>query len=226
MTFTAVGSLTSAENAVSGTSTTFSLTPSTAGDFILVSLANNSQAASAVTSSRVTWTKLTSDFSFTTTSPTMWINHWIGTVNSTGADTVTVTYAGSMGGNNSRFDAREFHSSLGNVALDQTGTVSSAGGTANWATLTPAGSGRLYWGWSEDQGSAVAGSTSGFVYEPDSHSNASGYCLNVSAAYTPVWGDSGMIAGVMVLVREVSAAAFTAAPNRPRGQAVNRASTY
>ena len=48
MTFTAVGSLTSAENAVAGTSTTFALTTTTVGDFILVSLANNSQPASAV----------------------------------------------------------------------------------------------------------------------------------------------------------------------------------
>lgn len=206
MTFTAVGSLQSAENAVAATTTTFSLTPGSTSDFILVSLANNSQPASNVTSTKVAWTKLTADFSMTSTSPTMWINHWIGIPSATGADTVTVTYAASMGGNNSRFDAREFHSSLGNVALDGSpGTVNGAG-TASWATLTPAGPGRLYWGWCEDSGSAVAGGTSGFVYEPDSHSNASGYCLSVSAAYTPVWGDSGMIAGLMVLLKEGAAA--------------------
>jgi hypothetical protein len=221
VTFTAVGSLTSAENAVSATTTTFSLTTTTAGDFILVSLCNNSQPAIAVSSTRVTWYQLTPAFSFASMSPTGQINHWLGRVNSAGSDTVTVTYAASMGGNNSRFDAREFHSSVGNVVVDAVGTVSGAG-TANWATLTPTGAPggpRMYWGWAEDSGSGVAGSTSGFVYEPDSHSNQEGYCLSVTAAYTPVWGDAGAIAGVMILLREAG---------RPlaAGQAVQRSYNY
>jgi hypothetical protein len=203
VTFTAAGSLTSAENAVAGTSTTYALTTVTAGNFILASLSNNSQPASAVSSTRVTWTKLTADFTFTSTSPSLINNIWLGTVNSAGSDTVTVTFAASMAGNNSRFDAREFHSSVGSVFLDKTGTVGPTA-SANWATLTPAGPGELYWGWSEDSGSAVAGSTSGFVYEPDSHSNQAGYCLSVSSAYTPVWGDAGAIGGVMVLMTETA----------------------
>ena len=202
MTFTAAGTLTEAENAVAATSTTFSLTTNTVGNFILAQFACNTSFASAVTSTRCTWTQLapaTGAASFTFSSPFN-SNIWIGRVNSVGSDTVSVTFNASMGGANCRFDAREFHSSTGVAVLETYGTVNTAGGTSSWATLTPAGSGRLYWGWCEDSGSAVAGSTSGFVYEPDSHSNGAGYCLSVSSAYTPVWGDSSQVAGIMVLV--------------------------
>jgi hypothetical protein len=200
--FSAAGSLQNGENSVAATSTTFSLTTVTVGDFILASVANDSNiAASNVSSTKATWTQFTPASGALSFTNGQAINHWIGKVTSTGADTVTVTFASSMGGGNSRFDAREFSSTSGNAFLDTSGTVNGTG-TASWATLTPAGSGELYWGWCENSGSATGGSTSGFVYEPDAHANGAGYCLSVSAAYTPVWGDSGQVAGIMVLVTE------------------------
>ena len=42
--------------------------------------------------------------------------------------------------------AKEFHSSVGSWSLDKSGTIDSAG-TANWPSLTPAGTGELYWGY-------------------------------------------------------------------------------
>lgn len=202
MTFTAVGSLQNGENTVSGLSTTFSLTTTTTGDFVMVEICTNNHPATAVSSTKCTWTQ-----AGTTVGPltlggtgTFYNNVWVGTVNSTGSDTVTVSFGTNPAGN-CRFDAREFHASSGHVYFDVQGTLNSAG-TANWPTLTPAHSNELYWGWCEDSGSAVAGSTSGFVYEIDSNSNASGYNLSVSSAFTPVWGDSGMVAGLMVLMTE------------------------
>jgi hypothetical protein len=209
VTFTAVGSLQGAENAVSGTSTTFSLTTTTAGDFILAEITNDNYNAagpeqtSNVTSSRVTWNQITGNILLPISGASYYGSVWLGQVNSAGSDTVTVTYASSMGGNNSRFDAREFHSTVVAVPyLDTHGSIARTTGAASWATLTPAGSGELYWGWCENSGSEAAGSTSGFVYEGDAHGNGEGYCLSVSAAYTPVWGDSGQVAGIMVLMTE------------------------
>lgn len=200
--FAAVGSLQDAENSVSGTSTTFSLTTTTIGDFVLASIANGDtgtpgQQVSGVSSARCTWRQLASADSLDTD---FFVSIWIGTVESVGSDTVTVTYASSMGGASSRFNAREFESFTGGAVLDTYGTVDHSGGTSSWATLVPSRTNELYWGWCEDFGSATAGSTSGFVYESDSHGNGSGYDLNVSSSYTPVWGDSGMVAGLMVLV--------------------------
>ena len=209
MTFTAVGSLQNAENSVAATSTTFALTTTTPGDFVLASLQNGDtgvtgKQTSNVTSTLCTWVNLVLTGPLNTD---FFGSVWLGTVNSAGSDTVTVTYASSMGGANSRFDAHEFASSAGNVALDTSGTISVPGGTNTWATLTPSGVGRLYWGWGEDDGAASAGSTSGFTYLVDSHSNGAGYCLSVSAAYTPVWGDSGFSSGTMVLLSEGGPAA-------------------
>lgn len=212
MTFTAVGSLQNAENAVTSTSTTFSLTTTTVGDFILAQFCCNTSYASVVTSTRCTWTQLapvTGAQAFTFSSPFN-SNIWIGQVNSTGTDTVSVTFNASMGGANCRFDAQEFHSSVGGVYLDTFGVLNNPSGTNTWPTLTPSGTGELYWGWSEDSGSAVSGSTSGFVYTIDSHSNGAGYCLSVSSAYTPVWGDSGQVAGLMALLREPTSLTVTA----------------
>lgn len=216
MTFTIAGSLQAAENTVAGTTTTFALTvtAATAGEFILAQFCCNTSFVTNVTSTKCTWSQfapLTGATSFTFSSPFN-SNVWKGTPNSTGSDTITCTFNASMGGANCRFDAREAHASLGSPTLDTFGSVNIPGGTNTWANLTPSGSGRMYWGWCEDAASSVSGSTPGFVYEPDLNGNACGYCLNVSAAYAPVWGDSNQVAGLMVLVQE---GVVAAAPPQP-----------
>lgn len=213
MTFAAVGSLTSIENSPAGSSQAYSLTTTAAGDWVLMEMAVNAQAATAVSGGLGggTWTQLTTTVSLPVLQGSQGFgNVWAGRVTSPGTANVTVTFAASLGGANSRFTAREFSVTSGNIALDVQGSVISA--TSNWAALTPAGSGELYWGYCEDAASAVAGGTSGFVYAVDGNGNGEGYCLSVSSAYTPVWGDSTMQAGVMVLVREIPAPVLMPAP--------------
>lgn len=226
MTFTAVGSLQNSENSVAGTSTTFPLTTTTIGDYVMVEICANNNPATAVSSTKCTWLQ-----AGTTAGPlaangfgTFYNNVWYGKVNSTGSDTVTVTFGVSMGGANVRFDAHEFGASSGSIFFDVQGVLNSAG-TANWPTLTPRAPGGLYFGWSENASSAVAGSTSGFVYQGDSNGNGEGYCLSVSSAYTPVWGDSSQVAGLMVLMTETPPAG-TPGRSLVVSQAVKRASFY
>jgi hypothetical protein len=223
--FTAVGSLQNSENNVTGTSTTFPLTTTTGGDYVMVELCANDHPATAVSSLKCTWLQ-----AGTTAGPltangfgTFYINVWYGKVGSTGSDTVTVTFGTSLSGSNVRFDAHEFNASSGSMFFDVQGALNSAG-TPNWPTLTPRSAGGLYFGWSENAGSAAAGSTPGFVYQGDSNGNGAGYCLSVSSAYTPVWGDSGQVAGLMVLMTETP----PAAPGRSLivSQAVTRAAYY
>ena len=206
MPFAAVGSLTSLEDAPAGASSAYSLTTHTAGDYVLLETVVNTHAATAVSGGLGggTWTQISTTVSLPNlggTGGAGFGNVWLGKVTSAGTANVTVTFAASLGGSNSRFVAREFSTTTGVVAFDVQGSVTSA--TANWASLTPSKAGELYWGFCEDGSSAVAGSTPGFTYETDANGNGEGYNLNVSAPFQPAWGDSTMQAGVMVLIREV-----------------------
>jgi hypothetical protein len=223
--FTAAGSLTSLEDAPAGSSSSYSLTTHAAGNWVLLETVVNSTSATAVSGGLGggTWTQLSTTVSLPNLGGTGGAGFgsvWAGKVVSAGTANVTVTFGASLGGNNSRFVAREFSVTSGNIAFDVQGAVTSA--TANWASLAPAVSGELYWGYCEDGSSAVAGSTTGFVYETDAHGNGEGYCLSVSAAYQPVWGDSTMQAGVMVLIREVTAVTAPPQPSSRRTEVISR----
>ena len=187
-----------------GSSSSYSLTTHNNGDYVLLEMVVNTHAATGVSGGGCTWTQVSTTVSLPNlggTGGAGFGNVWLGKVTSAGTASATVTFAASLGGSNSRFVAREFSTTTGVAAFDVQGSVTSP--TANWASLTPSGVGELYWGYCEDDASAVAGSTPGFVYETDVNENGEGYCLNVSSAYTPVWGDSTMQAGVMVLIREI-----------------------
>jgi hypothetical protein len=219
VTWAAVGSeLNSTSNS------TFSLTPHNAGDLILLEVVgeNTTVLATALASSNVTWAPAGTSFTGAIIHYTGAV--FAGTVTSTGTATVTITWNGTAP--TARTNGQEFSSTAGSWAFDTQGNLDNTG-TNTWPSLTPAVNGELYFGWAEDSGTAAAGSTSGYTYISDAQGNGLAYNLSCPAgvATAPVWGDSGLQFGVMVLMKETGAA-FVPAPNLPRGQAVNRASTY
>lgn len=199
MTFAAVGSFFQA------TASTFTLTPAAVGDLILVEVlntTNNTVYASSLASSNVTWVTLGHYLGVSDTSRAATL--FSGTVTAASSATVTVTWSGTAPAN-IRIAGQEFSSTLGGWALDKSGHIDTATGTNTWASLTPAGAGELYFGFTNDIGTATAGTTSGYTYDVDVHSN--GMAFNpacTSAAQAPVWGDSGSSLGMMVLVQEVA----------------------
>ena len=203
MTFTAVGSL------VSATASTFSLTPATIGDLICVEVIQAfdvpTKVASALSSSNVTWTFVGS-YEGSTFEGSAAL--FIGKVTAASTATVTVTWTGGTPGDAIAIAAREYSSSVGSWAADTFGHIDSAG-TNTWASLTPAGSGELYFGYCYS-GSASAGSTSGYTYTIDSDSNCCAYNPSCSSsAQAPVLGDSTEQLGMMMLVKELSLAVTT-----------------
>lgn len=201
MTWTAVGSTFFVAN-----SSTFSLTPGNIGDLILVQVVNedsSTSTANALSSSNVTWATMGTPISNSGNNVTSQV--FAGTATGTGTATVTVSWSGATP-TDIRIAGNEFTSSVGSWALDTEGNVNGTA-TNTWASLTPAGSGELYWGFCLDQVQAVAGSTSGYVYAVDPvHGNGAAYNLSVSSASAPVWGDSTQIFGIMLLVKETATA--------------------
>lgn len=201
MTWTSAGVLNPNNNA--GPSS-FSLTPSAAGNMLLlapVQYANGTVYATALSSSNITWAAvghcLGTSLAFTAAL-------FIGTVTAASAATVTVTWSGTVPTGQIIISGQEFHSTAGTWAVDTSATLNSAG-TATWPTLTPSGTGELYFGYAVNNGTAVAGTTPGFTYDPDTSANGIAWDLNVSAAAAPVWGDTGHAVGVMALIKESGA---------------------
>ena len=145
-----------------------------------------------------------------------------GTVTSTSTQTVTITFSGGTPGT-IRADGQEFSATAGSWALDAWGDIDAPSGTSpRGRPWPPPDRGELYFGFARNAGTAVGGSTSGYVYTVDGHGNGVPWNVScTSATQTPAWADSGQQIGVMVLMKETGAS-FTAPPNRPRGRAVNR----
>ena len=125
-----------------------------------------------------------------------------GTVTSASIATVTVSWGGATPWYFAPWQGQELSSTAGSSALNVQGHIDSAG-TNTWASLTPAAAGELYFGYANDNGSAVAGSTSGYTYNTTADSG-NGLAYNpacTSAAQAPVWGDSTQGIGIMVLVK-------------------------
>jgi hypothetical protein len=195
MTFAAVGSI------IQATSSSFSLTPHTVGDLILIEVSGSSSAVYPVSlsSSNVTWS---SWGYYRGTANGYSAAVFAGKVTAASAATVTVAWSGTAP-SLIFVDGQEFSSTVGSWALDQIGHIDTTGANSTWAALTPAGAGELYFGYADDPGTAVAGSTSGYTYVVDAQSDAMAYnpaCT--SAAQAPVWGDTGQAFGMMVLVKE------------------------
>jgi hypothetical protein len=187
------------------TAKTFTLTPHAVGDFILLWVISETTAdyASAVSSSNVNsgadWTVLVAHHTFTNNTVAQTV--FIGQVTSTSGATVTVTTAGSPV---IRVAWQEFTTTAGyaSVTLDAPGTTDTAtGGTM--PPVTPTKLHDLYCGYVYDNGSALAGSTSGYTYTVDAEFNTFAYntsCAN--STQTPNIGDGNGTSGIGVMLYE------------------------
>lgn len=209
MTFSPVGSLIQ----TSGTGlSSFSLTPANVNDLIMVAVYNavsSAVYATSLSSSNVTWVPY-DHFTGTNNASTMSI--FAGQVNAASAATVTVTWSGTTPTTMVQVDGQEFSSSVGAWMLDTAGHIDVVSpGTNTWASLTPAGSGELYFGYAGASATATVGSTSGYTYTIDLKGDCVAYdAACTSSAQAPVWGNSVQIFGSMVLVKETKAPMFIA----------------
>jgi hypothetical protein len=117
----------------------------------------------------------------------------------------------------------------GVVTLDNTATVDTTlGGT--FPSITPAhGAGELYWCFAYDNGVAVNGSTSGYVYQQDANSNIMTYNTNcTSSAQAPNFGDSGTdgISGIAAMFYENVPAGSASVPIVSPSAAAQRAANW
>ena len=158
MTFTAVGSF------VQTSTTTLALNPAKTGNFYLVSVItqNATVYCSSISGGNCTWSTVGSKFPGANNAN--FATLFIGKATATGAANATLTLSGTSPG----FEcvAQQFSSTAGAWAQDgPQGTLDLVTGTATWPSLTPSGSGGLYFGFFFDSGTASAGSTSGYTYD-------------------------------------------------------------
>ena len=113
---------------------------------------------------------------------------WMGQVVTPGADTLNVTWASHS--HTSYLGVSQFTATvtLGPPVwtVDLIGVPTSGSGTTiTWPSITPTGTGELYYGVSAEGGTPSAGATAGFSYAADAATNE--YCYNpsVSAAVAP-----------------------------------------
>ena len=213
MTWTAPGSFASAVN-----SSSLALTNQGIGNLVLVETVNWSNTTawiSNVTGGGCTWTQVVAHAVMSVHAYT--VSLWAGTVTTTGAQTATLVW-NTAAPSGYQTQAKEFHSSVGSWVLDKSATLDNAG-TATWPSLTPTGTGELYWGYSNDEGSSAgltAGSTTaGYVGNVDAAGCLAAYNLNISAASGPVAADAGNSAGIMILMAEGAAAPAAGPPSLP-----------
>jgi hypothetical protein len=193
------------------TSKQFTLTPAAVGDFILMGItcpSNNADYATALSSSNVTWAPIGSpSHILSSAGNTATCAIFLGKVTSTSSAVVTVTTnAGTT--ITLRALGSEFSNTLGFSALtlDNTGTVDVVTG-AKMAPVTPTRSGDLYWGCCYDNGTATAGTTSGFTYKIDANGNPIAYNTNcANATQSPNLGDAGSdgTTGISVMLYEAA----------------------
>jgi hypothetical protein len=206
VTFAHVGSVLTWDTGSSQTN----FTPNGVGNLIVVielTKLAKTPVLSNISSSNVTWSKLVPDFASSVAATTTGAGIWIGRVTSTSAATVSLTWT-SPGTEPAHWEARvmEFSSTVGDWALDKSGTVdTNATPALNYASLTPVAAGELYVGAHYDDNGAVVGSTSGYTYSLSSHGNGALYNASCgSGAQQPSFGaGSRVMAGTMALIKEV-----------------------
>jgi hypothetical protein len=190
------------------TAKTFTLTTGTSDGkdhFILLWVISETTAdyATSLSSSNMSWdaSPLVAHHAFTNNAVVQTTFKGKVTSASTGA-TVTVTLA--AGSPVIRAAWQEFSTTAGyaSVTLDNSGTTDTAtGGTM--PPVTPTKLHDLYCGYVYDNGSALAGSTSGYTYTVDAEFNTFAYntsCAN--STQTPNIGDSNGTSGIGVMLYE------------------------
>ncbi len=164
------------------------VTPQTVGDVLVVfaEVETTGPTVSSVTGGGVaTWTK-GGQFAG---SDGVDSEIWFGKITTTGSATVSFTWSSSISGHAAEYGAQEFSAGLGaNTvwALDKTaGTNGASSTTVPFPSLTPSGSGELYFGYAQVANSAAKGATTGFTYAVTTNGNAVTYDPNVSGTVAP-----------------------------------------
>ncbi|MGD0381748.1 MAG: IPT/TIG domain-containing protein, partial [Acidimicrobiales bacterium] len=185
--------------------TTLAVTPQHVGDLMLlaVKVASTSVSASSVSGGGVgTWTRAEGPY-------TGYAGHdieiWKGTVSTTGASTITVTFSGSVTSIATGLVSQEFSGAGSGTAwsVDTGAGISNASSaTVTFPKLTPSASGELYFAYDAVANTAAAGTTSGFTYGLTPDGNVATYDTDVSAATQPVTTQSpaGVSGGLGVLI--------------------------
>jgi hypothetical protein len=185
--------------------TTLAVSPQTVGDVLVVyaQVGTATPKVSSISGGGVTtWTK-GSQFAGTVGFDT---EIWFGKVTSTGASTITFTWSSSIAGHTAEYGAQEFTAGLGAStvwALDKSATTNGASSTTvPYPSLTPSGSGELYFGYAGVAQTATGGSTSGFTYSVTPEVNIAAYDPNVSGTVAPsaVQSPAGTSSSVAILL--------------------------
>lgn len=199
--FTPVGAYLQTEFTGAGT---IALNNQAIGDLILLaapSIDSTGNWATGITGGGANWQELGTPFHGVVNGMVSTI--WAGTVTALGPQTASIAVTG--GGPTIPVNGQEFSCPNG-WALDSAATLDSAG-TATWPSLTPSAPGGLYFGWAVDSGIAIAGSTPGYTYTVNSHSDGCAWNPNCGAGATaPVWGDAHQVFGPVVMIKPASAA--------------------
>ena len=208
---TPVGTL--AFKAAAGT-TTLAVSPQHVGDLLalVVKVDSSTVTATSVSGGGVSsWTRAEGPY-------TGYAGHdleiWMGPVSTTGASTITVGYSGTVTSVYTGLASQEF-SAAGSTpvwTVDTGGGISNASSTTTtFPTLTPSGSGELYFGYAAVVNTASAGTTSGFTYATTSDGDVSTYDTSVSASVQPTAKQSpaGLSGAVAVLITASSTTSST-----------------
>ncbi len=170
--------------------TTLSDSPANIGDLLVLTtqIPTGSDSVSSISGGGVTtWTKVNVAPSGGSVNR---VEMWMGTVTTTGAGTITVTYASGPGTN--EITATEFTAAGVNSStvwgVDKTGaSLNSSSNTISYPNLTSEGAGEVYVGYAQAQNAGTAGSYTGFSYIVTGQNNVITYDTSTAAAtaYTP-----------------------------------------
>jgi RHS repeat-associated protein len=176
-TITAVGPVYQAEN-----STSLSDSPQAVGDLMVMAVSLAGATVTSVSGGGVsTWTKETAVLGSQCGNDD---EIWWGVVASTGASAVSVTLSGSVGWH--ELEAQELSAGTGATwSADTKGSTSSTSGTVKFPSLSPSGTGELYFGYAGVNGNASAGSTPGFTYTVTGSDNLLTWGTSVSSTASP-----------------------------------------
>lgn len=191
--------------------TTLSVTGTAIGDLwvVYVCVRSSSITATGISSPNTTgWTNVTGNWLDGTGSANESI--WIGKMTAAGADTLTVSFSGSVTGITNTIDAHPFHSSLASPSWTVDGTgghlANSASTTVSFPTLAPSGSNpELYWGHARVPGTATTPTPAGFATSNDSNGDPEIYGVSVSSSVSPtLTQSSGTSQTIAIMVSDSS----------------------
>lgn len=209
MTFQAVGSF------VQSNSGSFTITPTTTGNFFLLTAqeTHDTAYAASVSGGNCTWTTLVpAHFSAVSTTNTQAV--FLGRATAAGSASVTVTYVGTTTDVN--IMAHEFSSSTGICRLDTYAILDSTGVTT-WPAPTPSAAGELYWALVYDLNTAIAGTTQGYTYFVNANTNGTAYNTSYSSlSAAPVWGDSSQQYGIITVLTSSPGTLYSHSSPPPR----------